>query len=173
MSRTERHTVLDWAEQLDTQRRATTRGTSWAELDAAIHANLTHAPGSLADPGTEALCDQALLPTQPTTLAGAHRMPAPVTTIPMPERPPTARATQPSERTLQRWAHTNRLVEQAHKAGQAEGEHKGEVNGWRRGVWSGIVLGAVLASLGWAVWLTVTAPAAAPPSARPTVATRS
>jgi hypothetical protein len=69
MTRTERHTVLDWAEQLDTQRRATTRGTSWAELDAAIHANLTHAPGSLADAGTESLCDQALLHTQPADLA--------------------------------------------------------------------------------------------------------
>jgi hypothetical protein len=59
MSHTERHTTLAWAEQLDTQRRATTRGTTWAELDAAIHANLTHAPGSLADCGTESLCDQA------------------------------------------------------------------------------------------------------------------
>jgi hypothetical protein len=77
MSHTERHTTLAWADQLDTQRRATTRGTTWSELDAAIHAHLTHAPGSLADCGTESLYDQALLPTQPMPLDAPVQTPAP------------------------------------------------------------------------------------------------
>ena len=48
-------------------------------------------------------------------------MPAPISSIPMPERPHFARTTQPSERTLQRWAHTNRLVDSAREAGRADG----------------------------------------------------
>jgi hypothetical protein len=99
-------------------------------------------------------------------------MPAPISSIPMPERPHFARTTQPSERTLQRWAHTNRLVDSAREAGRADGQRAGYQQGWRWGLWCGVVGGALLASIAWALWLTATAPNAAPPSARPTVATR-
>lgn len=77
MSHTDRHTALDWAGQIELERLACQRGTSWRELDAAIREHLTHAPGSLADCGTESLYDQALLPTQPMPLDAPVQTPAP------------------------------------------------------------------------------------------------
>lgn len=68
MSRTDRHTALDWAGQIELQRLASQPHTPWRELDAAIRAHMAHAAGSQADMGTESLCDQALLPTQPMPL---------------------------------------------------------------------------------------------------------
>ncbi|MBN8493231.1 MAG: hypothetical protein J0M00_17625 [Burkholderiales bacterium] len=46
------------------------------QLDAAIRAHCTHDAGALADPGTEALIDQALLPTQPADLDAPVQTPA-------------------------------------------------------------------------------------------------
>ena len=68
MTRTDRHTALDWAGQIELERLTCQRGTSWHELDAAIREHLTHAPGSLADCGTESLCDQQFMPTRPAEL---------------------------------------------------------------------------------------------------------
>lgn len=53
MSRSERHTALDWAEQLDNKRSATQ-----AELDAAIRCHVAHDAGCLADIGIDSPCDQ-------------------------------------------------------------------------------------------------------------------
>lgn len=49
---------------------------TWTELGAAIQAHCTHDAGALADPGTEALIDQALLPTRPTALDAPVQTPA-------------------------------------------------------------------------------------------------
>lgn len=68
MITTDRTTHMAWADQIDAERRACTRGTTWAELDAAIRAHMTHDAGCLADIGTECLMEQALLPTQPAAL---------------------------------------------------------------------------------------------------------
>lgn len=83
MSHTERHTALAWADSIDAERRATQRGATWAEVDAAIRAHMTHDAGCLADIGTESLCEQALMPTLPPGLnapaavsTNAHAEPA-------------------------------------------------------------------------------------------------
>lgn len=66
--RTDRHTALAWPDSIEAQHRATQRGATWAELNAAVRAHMTHDAGCLADIGTESLCEQALLPTQPADL---------------------------------------------------------------------------------------------------------
>jgi hypothetical protein len=45
---TERRTVLDWAEQIDSEPRATQRGTTWAELRAVARIPANPTPGEPA-----------------------------------------------------------------------------------------------------------------------------
>lgn len=77
MSASERTTALAWADEIDAERRACTRGATWAQLDAAIRSELTHDAGCLADIGTECLMHQALQPTRPAALDEAPAAPHP------------------------------------------------------------------------------------------------
>jgi hypothetical protein len=77
MSATDRHTALAWADSIEAERLACQRGATWAQIDAAIRAHLTHDAGCLADIGTESLCEQALLPTCPAELDAPVQTPAP------------------------------------------------------------------------------------------------
>ncbi|MEY5097322.1 MAG: hypothetical protein RJA36_41, partial [Pseudomonadota bacterium] len=61
-------------------------------------------------------------------------MPAPISSIPMPERPASARALQPSESTRQRWARMARIADNARDEGHAEGLRQGYRSGWRWGL---------------------------------------
>ncbi|MEY5097321.1 MAG: hypothetical protein RJA36_40 [Pseudomonadota bacterium] len=76
MSTTDRHTALAWADSIEAERLACQRGATWAQVDAAIRAHLTHDAGCLADIGTESLCEQALLPTRPAELDAPVQTPA-------------------------------------------------------------------------------------------------
>ena len=76
MSSTFRPTALKWAGQIELERLAHQRGAAWADLDAAIRAHCTHDAGCLADIGTESLCEQALLHSQPMPLDAPVPTPA-------------------------------------------------------------------------------------------------
>lgn len=76
-------------------------------------------------------------------------------------RPPTARTTQPSESTRQRWARMGKLVDTAKAEGHADGLRQGYAQGWRWGLGCGAVAGVAVTWLAWALFLTFTAPEAA------------
>lgn len=95
MSTTERHTALAWADQIDAERRACTRGITWAQFDAAVRTHCTHDAGALADPGTEALYDQALLATRPADLDAPATVQTPART-----EGPHAELGTPTQRAL-------------------------------------------------------------------------
>jgi hypothetical protein len=171
--RTERHLALAWSDQ----------------LAGAIQHHMAHPAAGLADPGTECVLAQVLdAPTRhhtgyptpqehpmavarthpadthhvPAALQQAHAKPPP---IPFPARPANARATTPSQATVERWERQRRQLEDARVAGLREGLRIGHKQAWRRGAITGLIWGVVLTTLAWSAYLSIAAPEVAPPSA--------
>jgi hypothetical protein len=169
MSRTDRHTALAWADQVDAQRRAAAhpRIPGATRLQLAIVQHLTHPAAALADCGTESLCDQVLTApgllfdnvgteavleqvlSAPTRHHRGHPPPEP-TTMPNAHHLPGALQQPhaapppipfPADSTRQRYAQMPR-IERAIDAARDAGHADGVRQGYRQGWRWGLCCGA-------------------------------
>lgn len=84
-----------------------------------------------------------------TAPAPAHAAVHLVGNAPAANPPASARAKAPSKSTLDRWERQRRLIDDAQRAGFAEGEAQGRRDGLRWGIVCGAIAAALLTSAAW------------------------